>query len=439
MAADPTNHPHPRPRDGRRAPPRRPEGSQARGRLGKRGEAGESARALARAWHLITGEYPPQPGGVSDYAGQLARALAATGAEVHVWAPATALGTGAEAGVTVHRLEGGFGPRGLRALGAGLDALPPGRLLVQYVPHAFGYRGMNLAFPLWLQGRRREPVWVMFHEVAMLWTRERLALNLLAGATRVMAALMVRRADRLFVSIPAWSTMLPRALRPRAPEPLWLPIPSNVPPPPRPAERKPPDAARVVLGHFGTYGDLIAAQLLGLAPPLLEGHPERRLKLLGRGGGAFAQRLLAAHPGLAGQVTAPGELPAETLQAELLSCDVLLQPYPDGISSRRTSAMAGLALGLPLVTNQGAPLRALLARTPPGGAGPVARPRRAGGGRRSAAGGARRVGRPRRAGARRLRPGLLHAPHPGGAGGARPGRGARASRAGEGAPGRRAE
>jgi glycosyltransferase involved in cell wall biosynthesis len=32
---------------------------------------------------------------------------------------------------------------------------------------------------------------------------------------------------------------------------------------------------------------------------------------------------------------------------------VLVQPYPDGVSSRRTSAMAGLALGVPVVTNAG--------------------------------------------------------------------------------------
>ena len=31
----------------------------------------------------------------------------------------------------------------------------------------------------------------------------------------------------------------------------------------------------------------------------------------------------------------------------------MIQPYPDGITSRRTSAMAGLALGLPIVSTSG--------------------------------------------------------------------------------------
>jgi glycosyltransferase involved in cell wall biosynthesis len=32
---------------------------------------------------------------------------------------------------------------------------------------------------------------------------------------------------------------------------------------------------------------------------------------------------------------------------------VLLQPFPDGVSSRRTSVMAGLKLGVPVVTTRG--------------------------------------------------------------------------------------
>lgn len=324
-----------------------------RPRLATEAKRASLPAALSRAWHLLTGEYPPQPGGVSDYTAQLARSLAAAGDEVHVWAPTTAEGTGEEAGITVHRLPDRFGPRGLRALSAELDALPPGRILVQYVPHAFGYRGMNVPFCLWLLARRRERVWVMFHEVHFPWARERLALNVLAAATRAMAALLVRRADRIFVSIPAWAKLLPLGLRPGAPEPLWLPIPSNLPPPTALPPRKAPDPSRVVLGHFGTYGGLISTQLEGMLPPILVSHPERHVRLLGRSSEAFAQRLLATHPELSRQVTAAGAMPPEAVQAELLACDVLLQPYPDGISARRTSAMAGLALGLPMVTNAG--------------------------------------------------------------------------------------
>ena len=71
-------------------------------------------------WHVITGEYPPQHGGVSDYTRQIARGLADLGDAVHVWAPPVESGGNGSAasdrGVTVHRLPNRFGFNGLRYL-----------------------------------------------------------------------------------------------------------------------------------------------------------------------------------------------------------------------------------------------------------------------------------------------------------------------------------
>src|SRR5579862_6625194 len=39
-------------------------------------------------WHIITPEYPPQTGGVSDYTRLVAEGLAEKGDVVHVWCPA---------------------------------------------------------------------------------------------------------------------------------------------------------------------------------------------------------------------------------------------------------------------------------------------------------------------------------------------------------------
>ena len=44
-------------------------------------------RLALMQWHILTGEYPPQPGGVSDYTRMVAEGLAAAGDEVVVWAP----------------------------------------------------------------------------------------------------------------------------------------------------------------------------------------------------------------------------------------------------------------------------------------------------------------------------------------------------------------
>src|SRR5437764_13358929 len=117
---------------------------------------------------MVTGEYPPQQGGVSDYTRQIATGLADAGDEVHVWAPRTSAGPLChDRAVAVHPLPGRFGPGALAQLSSGLGALPrPFRLLVQYVPQAFGFKAMNAAFALWLYAQRRYPVAVMVHEVA---------------------------------------------------------------------------------------------------------------------------------------------------------------------------------------------------------------------------------------------------------------------------------
>jgi glycosyltransferase involved in cell wall biosynthesis len=64
-------------------------------------------------------------------------------------------------------------------------------------------------------------------------------------------------------------------------------------------------------------------------------------------------RDLLGEPAMAGRVVATGAVDGDDVAAHLLASDVLVQPYPDGVSSRRTSAMAGLALGVPTVSNEG--------------------------------------------------------------------------------------
>src|SRR5690606_13687540 len=72
----------------------RPDPHQAGG-VSEAVPAGASSR-----WHLITGEFPPAPGGVSDYTAAVALGLAAAGDAGDVWCPAP--GASPRPGVTVH-------------------------------------------------------------------------------------------------------------------------------------------------------------------------------------------------------------------------------------------------------------------------------------------------------------------------------------------------
>jgi glycosyltransferase involved in cell wall biosynthesis len=313
----------------------------------------------ARAWNILTGEYPPQHGGVADHTWQLAHGLAARGEKVEVWAPRCLEAVGGNRGtVTVHRLIDHFGWRGLLQLNASIARVPDAVLLVQYVPHAFGWKAMNLPLCLWLATRRRTEVVVIFHEVSYPFrANQAIRHSALGGVTRLMASTVARAAKRIYVAIPGWEAMLPESVRRRTPI-RWMPVPSNVPRIDDPASsrslnRRYRGRYRYLLGHFGSYGSLIKALLLPLMITLLSQRSDTAFLLLGEGGEEFVADLIAREPFAAGRVHATGRLRAEDLSRYLAACDLMVQPYPDGISSRRGTAMAALSHGIPMVSNVG--------------------------------------------------------------------------------------
>jgi glycosyltransferase involved in cell wall biosynthesis len=315
--------------------------------------------AASPSWQILTGEYPPQPGGVSDYTQLVATGLAAEGADVTVWAPpCEARAPFTHARVNVRRLPDCFGARSLRAIDAHLRTLPPRRrILVQYVPHAFGWKGANLRFAAWLYRRRRESVWVMFHEVffPMSW-RQTAVQNGLGAATRAMAALVNGAAERRFVAIPAWQTLLAPLGHAQAPI-EWLPVPSTIPvvvdPAGVQAVRHRYAAGPRLVGHFGTDGALIRP-LLSDAVRSLAARSDCAILLIGRGSDEARRRIVSVDSHLEPRIHATGSLAASDVSRHISACDVMLQPFPDGVSTRRTSAMAALAHGKPLATTTGA-------------------------------------------------------------------------------------
>ena len=81
--------------------------------------------------------------------------------------------------------------------------------------------------------------------------------------------------------------------------------------------------------------------------------PEARCLLMGRGSERFRAELLVGAPHLDERVTATGSLDAAAMSRHLSACDLMLQPFADGLSTRRTSAMACLAHGRPVVSTSG--------------------------------------------------------------------------------------
>ena len=319
-------------------------------------------------WCVVACEYPPLEGGVSDHTHHLVAALAAQGDVVDVWCPPAPTVDDAEPapapeipGVTVHVLPSRFGPRAISLLRRELRALPPDtRVIVQWEPTAFGWRLMNLPFALMLlrlPGRRLD---LVVHQVGREMER-----SVLLGMThRVMTWCAARSARRVYVTTPAWQsrfTLLGARALPQDEEATWVPVSSNVP------DRA--DAARVavlrrslltrthqqrvLVGHFGTFGRFHAALMPHVVARILDEAHDRTFVLVGRGGEALRDYVAKERPELAARIVATGALAAEDVATHLAACDMVVQPYEDGASTRRSSLMAGVALGRPTIANRG--------------------------------------------------------------------------------------
>jgi glycosyltransferase involved in cell wall biosynthesis len=314
-------------------------------------------RSTAIDWHILTGEYPPECGGVGHYTRLVACGLATAGDDVTVWTPSRTAHAPEDAGVTVRGLPDQFGWRSRRDLSRELDDAASPRVLVQYVPHAFGWKGGNLPFCLWLWNRKDRRPWVMFHEVAYPFEAgDRMGRRALAAVNRVMARLVSRAAHRAFVSIPAWRREV-ESLAAAGTSIVWLPVPATVPvvrdAAATAAVRRRYGADRPIVGCFGTFGSHLRAQLHACLP-LLAKQATCSILLIGRHSEAMVSELASHHPELAGRLHGTGALTDEEISVHLHACDVMLQPFPDGVSTRRTTAMAGLAHDRAIVTTTGA-------------------------------------------------------------------------------------
>ena len=315
---------------------------------------------------LLTGEYPPQPGGVGDYTRRLGEALAARGHAVHV---ATihdgrfvVYDLGAAAGLhpsplILHPASWGFSS--WRPITAALGALRPDALHIQYQTGAYSMRPAINLLPWWL-GRRgwRPRVVVTFHDLLEPYLFPK------AGPARRWATLrLARAADAVVCTNAADAANLARS----GVSPAVIPIGSNIAVSPPPGYTR--EAWRKKLGvgddvplvaYFGLLSrskglDVLLDALFGpRAQPQLAG---ARLLLLGGEATSPQDRAYAAvidaqiaRLGAGGCVVRTGHVAEDAVSAHLLAADCVALPFRDGASFRRGSLLAALAHGCALVT-----------------------------------------------------------------------------------------
>lgn len=311
-------------------------------------------------WHIITPEFPPDIGGIADYTKQVAEGLIQAGDDVTVWAGGARAVTGDEAPY-VRRDLSGWRISGLVCVWRKLDKYDaPRRLLVQWVPHGYGWRSMNLPFCFWvlLRACRGDHVELMIHEPFHSFAKGKFRQNVAAVVHRLMIISLLAATKRAWTSIPTWGVTVRKYQLRRKIRVEWLPVPSNLPVCDQReqierAKESVDNGTKAIIGHFSTYGRHQQKVLSPVLVRLLKADRDRIVLLLGKNGTEFLHNFLQANPSFAGRVIAKGTLTHKQLSAYLAVCDVVIQPYPDGASSRRTTLMAALQHGVPIVTTQG--------------------------------------------------------------------------------------
>lgn len=365
---------------------------------------------------LITGEYPPDEGGVADYSACLAAALGDLGVQVSVLTgrpaprgspeaaepPAgaeAAIGSAAErtpgsgtASPAVYRALPDWGWREVAALAGRLDRIRPHVIHFQYQAAAFGMGPAIHAAPAWLRRRRRARLALTFHDLRQPYLFPK------AGPLRPAALRAMVRAAHLTIATNAEDYAELALQRPARARLELVPIGSNIPDRPpsdfrreawRAAAGIPPDAD--LLLYFGflnaSKGGL---DLVVLLEQLRAAGRDARLVMLGGTVGAsdatnaaYLERFRAAlaERGLDPFVHWTGHVPPEGVSAWLHGADLVVLPYADGASYRRGSLLAALSHGRPILSTLPAPLTGgllpaledglALRLVPPGEPGPL--------------------------------------------------------------------
>ncbi len=328
---------------------------------------------------FLTGEYPPMQGGIADHTACLAHHLARLGLS-----PAVVVGDRWRETVTqeaaaadylpsggLHVVTPGWGWRCWPGVMRFVRAHRPDVLHIQYQAAAFELGGWVNWLP-WYLKLWRVPTRLVttFHDLRVPYLFPK-AGWLRWQAMRVLArysdgVICTNREDLHTLERALDVAALPQAGRSR-PLLTLIPLGSNgeVSPPPgfeRTAWRRQygVEADTVLLAYFGFLNESKGGEELVEALALLRQQGlDARLLLIGGEVGhadptnvAYAERVqaLIERHGLANVVYRTGYTDLAGVSANLLAADIVVMPYRDGVSFRRTTLIAALLHGRPVVS-----------------------------------------------------------------------------------------
>ncbi len=309
---------------------------------------------------FLTGEFPPMQGGVGDCTNEIAKGLAALGADVQVITSASARDVHpAKRPFVVRPIIAKWDWSSLRTVTRAARDGAPDIIHIQYQTAAFGMHPAIDFLPRYLRRQKviRARVVTTFHDLRVPYLFPK-AGRVRAWVTRVLARssdAVIATNDEDYARLSASNLKLLSL----------IPIGSNIPTTPPPNYQTTQWRARfgvaeneTLLCYFGFLNESKGGETLVRA---LAQVPNAKLLMIGGQVGASDAtnaaylakvKALIADLGLTDRVLWTDYTPPEIVTANFFASDICVLPYRDGASYRRGTLMAALAHGMAIVTTQ---------------------------------------------------------------------------------------
>lgn len=234
---------------------------------------------------------------------------------------------------------------------------------LQYAPHMYGWNGVNFSLFLFY-------LWCFFKKVYIVTYCHEIALPLslkywrwipFSIFNRVMYIFIVFFSKKVGLSVQRWKDISSKVFFWLKEEFLFIPVYSNL----KALNLSEKEKSGIRKNLNIAENEIVLFYMGGLHPSKLIYYVldtvdylskrQHKLKLLCAG--FETERLFAftkyKYSYLKDKIILTGSIPEKDLAQLLSISDIYLCPYSDGISAHRTSAMAGLEAGLPVVTTYG--------------------------------------------------------------------------------------
>lgn len=311
---------------------------------------------------MVTGSFPPTPCGIGDYTARLCEELAHVGVEVHVFTHHSARllhnetrNTKRDPYLHLHTTIRDWTFRAVHSLVRELCADDWSFVHLQYPGRGYGYKVAPVLFGGWFkQSGPSLPLALTLHEFRIAHPLRKLA-----------AVRLLEPSDLILVPDAAERNAVTRRFPPAARKTRI--VPNGVVLPVVPVSSEERDRLRAELGfapgeavvcHFGfIQRNKGVDTLLRSFAEVKRSSPSIRLLMAcgldPRNGYHHRLSKLAERLGIAQEIVWTGHCPPEQLSRNLSCADLCVLPFTDGVTARRTTFLAAIAHGLPVVTSAG--------------------------------------------------------------------------------------